>query len=114
MEPNGFIADVLADLANQLGLDALLTVELATLYQTNTISFSSVNFLLHGVNQLEPEGEQGLLLTSYSLYPDYPYPVVSIRNGKTYNERFGSYRQLMERSVADYLSFTEEEIDDLF
>ncbi len=111
---NGFVADELAKLAKVLGVDALLTVQLSTLYQTSTISFSSVDFILHGVNAGAPENEQGCVLTSYSLYPDFPYPFVSIRNAKTFSARFGSYRKLLERSSADYLNFTKETIEDLF
>ncbi len=111
---NGFVADELAKLAKALEVDALLTVQLSTLYQTSTISFSSIEFLLHGANPAAPDGEQGCLLTSYSLYPDYPYPFVSIRNAKTFGERFGAYRRLLERSTKDYLNFTKESLEDLF
>lgn len=111
---NGYVADLMAQLAKDLGLDALLTVKVSTLYQTNTISFSSVNFLMHGINPSAPEEEQGLVLSNYVLYPDYPYPFVSVRNGKTSSERFGAFRKLVERSGKDFLVFTTEEIDDLF
>ena len=111
---NGYVADLMAQLAQDLGLDALLTVKLSTLYQTRNISFSSVNFLLHGINAGAPEEEQGVVLSNYVLYPDYPYPFVSVRNGKTSSERFGAYRKLLERSGKDFLKFTTEEIDDAF
>ena len=111
---NGYVADLMAQLAQDLGLDALLTVKLSTLYQTSNISFSSVNFLLHGINAGAPEEEQGVVLSNYVLYPDYPYPFVSVRNGKTSSERFGAYRKLLERSGKDFLKFTTEEIDDAF
>ena len=111
---NGFVADELAILAKVLEVDALLTVQLSTLYQTSTISFSSIAFILHGVDQSAPVGEQGCVLTSYSLYPDFPYSFVSIRNGKAFSERFEVYRKLLERSTEDYLEFTSNTIKDLF
>ena len=111
---NGFVADELATLAKALEVDALLTVQLSTLYQTSTISYSSIEFILHGVDESEAEGERGCILTTYSLYPDFPYPFVSIRNGKTYSERFGAYRKLLERSTENYLQYTSEVIEDLF
>lgn len=111
---NGFVADELATLAKALEVDALLTVQLSTLYQTSTISFSSIEFILHGVDGSEADGEQGCILTSYSLYPDFPYPFVSIRNGKTFSERFGAYRKLLERSTENYLEYTKETIEGLF
>ena len=111
---NGYVADELATLAQKLGVDALLTVQLSTLYQTATISFSSVNFILHGINPAAPEGEQGCVLSTYSLYPDYPYPFVSVRNAKTSSERFGAYNRLLERTTKDYLKFTSETLSDLF
>lgn len=111
---NGYVADLMAQLAKDLGLDALLTVKVSTLYQTNTISFSSVNFLLHGINPAATELEQGIVLSNYVLYPDYPYPFVSVRNGKTSSERFGAFRKLVERSGKDFLKFTTEELEDAF
>ncbi len=111
---NGYVADLMAQLAQDLGLDALLTVKVSSLYQTNTISFSSVDFLLHGINPAAPELEQGIILSNYMLYPDYPYPFVSVRNGKTSSERFGAFRKLLERSGKDFLKFTTEEVDDAF
>lgn len=111
---NGYIADLMAQLAKDLGLDALLTVKVSSLYQTNTISFSSVDYLLHGINPAGAELEQGIVLSNYMLYPDYPYPFVSVRNGKTSSERFGAFRKLVERSGKDFLKFTTEEIEDAF
>lgn len=111
---NGYVADLMAQLAQDLGLDALLTVKISSLYQTNTISFSSVDFLLHGINPAGEEYEQGIILSNYMLYPDYPYPFVSVRNGKTSSERFGAFRKLLERSGKDFLKFTTDEIDDAF
>ncbi|MDW3192285.1 MAG: hypothetical protein R8G66_07970 [Cytophagales bacterium] len=111
---NGYIADLMAQLAKDLGLDALLTVKISSLYQTNTISFSSVDFLMHGINPAGDELEQGIILSNYMLYPDYPYPFVSVRNGKTSSERFGAFRKLLERSGKDFLKFTTDEIDDAF
>lgn len=111
---NGYVADVMAQLAKDLGLDALLTIKISSLYQTNTISFSSVDYLLHGINPAGAELEQGIILSNYMLYPDYPYPFVSVRNGKTSSERFGAFRKLVERSGKDFLKFTTDEIDDAF
>lgn len=111
---NGFVADELSTLAKELGLDGLLTVQLSTLYQTQTISFSGLSYVLHGINPIAPEGEQGLVISNYALYPDYPYPFVSVRNGKTSSERYGGYRKLLERATKDYLKFNKGELEDLF
>ncbi len=111
---NGFVADEMATLAKSLGLDALLTVQLSTLYQTQTISFFSIEFILHGVNPAAQEGQQGLVLGRYSLFAGYPYPFVYIRNGKPSQERFGAYGRITERTMRNFLDFTQLELNELF
>ncbi|MEM9324725.1 MAG: hypothetical protein AAGA85_03680 [Bacteroidota bacterium] len=111
---NGFVADEMAALAQSLGLDALLTVQFSTLYQTQTISYYSLDLILHGINPTAPEGEQGIVLAKYSLGSDFPYPFVNIRNGKTSQERFGAYDRLTERSTEYFLDYLQLQIAELF
>ncbi|MEM9329223.1 MAG: hypothetical protein AAGA85_26410 [Bacteroidota bacterium] len=108
------VANELATFADKMKLDAVLTMEIATEYRTSTINLSSINLVLHGVNELERINEQGVLYNTYSFFPDYYYPLVTIQGGKTFDEQYEGMDVILERIGEDYLKYVDESIDELF
>ena len=106
--------DELADFAVDMGLDAVLTMEIVTTYVSKTTSLARINLMLHGVNKLEKEGKQGLLLNTYALHPDYMYPLVTYQKGEVAEESYAGMGRLLERIGADYQAYIPESINEAF
>ena len=108
------VANALAEFADKMKLDAVLTMEIATEYRTSTINLSSINLVLHGVNELERVNEQGVLYNTYSFFPDYYYPLVTIQGGQTLDEQYEGMDVILARIGTDYLGYLDESIAELF
>ena len=106
--------DELADFAVDMGLDAVLTVEIVTNYASKTTSLVRVNLMLHGINKNEKEGKQGLLLNTYALHPDYLYPLVTYQKGEAVEESYAGMGRLLERIGGDYQKYISESVNEAF
>ncbi len=108
------VANSLAEFADKMKLDALLTLEIATEYRTSTINLSSINLVLHGVNELERVNDRGVLYNTYSFFPDYYYPLVTLKGGQTYDEQYEGIDVILERIGEDYINYVDESVEELF
>ena len=111
---NGYVADEIATLTKKLELDAMLTVQVSSYYETYDISISSVELILHGVDQRGDEMEQGLVLSSYSLMMPFPFPFISIKAAKIQIENFEAFDPMLERVCGDMLERLVSEIESIF
>ncbi len=108
------VADELAAFAKATDLDAVLTLELVTQYFAKSTNLSRVNLMLHGVNEFEKEGSQGLLMNVYTLHPDFMYPLITYKGGEVQDETYGGMGRMMNRIGKDYIKYLDESIDEVF
>lgn len=108
------VANNLADFAEQMGLDAVLSLEISTVYQSKAVTFSGLRLILHGVKKTGRSGGKGLLLNTYTLMPDMYYPLAFIKGGEPEFEAYEGMDRIAERAGEDYIKYVDEFLEEAF
>lgn len=108
------IANALASFAETAELDALLSVEISTIYSTKNISLGTIRLIMHGVKPTGRSGAKGLLMNVYSFSADKNYPLVTIKGGKLSNEKYQGLMPAANRIGKNYIQYIDDHIEELF
>ena len=111
---SGKVSDNFGEFARKMGLDAVLSLEIGTVYQKKTIYLSQVIISMHSWVKDNQGKYKSLLMNIYQFSPDFYYPIIGIVNGKAAHENLVGFEELANRIGKDYCSYINESIKSAF
>lgn len=104
--------EILGDLCDELGLDALLTISIQTQTTNAGISFEEMRMTLH-MKRLNPAKREltGVHIGTYALIPRQWIPFAGLKKGELTGERYEGFGPLLGRLSSEFIRIAGTEFD---